>query len=151
MGGRPDGVGAGSASELAVAVVVVAGVVRRDCASTITPSARWSEPCRIDVFDFSVELSEFKEAISPCSVLTAVCRECDWERRECAADSDCETLERSVSARVLETAWSRASFSGFGGMGGAGPDGVKDGSSSSKGEVRRSCVVAGLGGAGAGA
>lgn len=43
MGGRPDGVGAGcSASEVKVegTVAVVVGVVRRDCASTITPSAR---------------------------------------------------------------------------------------------------------------
>lgn len=83
-------------------------------------------------------------------MLTATCRECDWERRDWAADSDCETLEWSVSARVLETVCSRASFSGLGGIGGAGPDGVKDGSSSSKGDVRRSWV-AGLGGAGAGA
>lgn len=154
MGGRPDGVGAScSASEIEVEgmVAVVVGVVRRDCASAITPSARWSEPCRIDVLDWSVELSEFREAISPCRVLTATWRECDWERRDWAADSDCETLERSVSDRVLETACSSASFSGLGGMGGAGPDGANDGSSSSNGDVRRSCVGAGLGGAGAGA
>lgn len=79
----------------------------------------------------------------------AACRECDCERREWAADSDCETLECRVWERVLEMACRRASFSGLGGMGGAGPVGVKEGSSSSKGEVRRS-GAAGLGGAGVG-
>lgn len=64
----------------------------------------------------------------------------DWETRDCAAVSDCVAWACRVSARVLETAWRRASFSGFGGIGGAGPAGAKDGSSSSNGEVRRSGV-----------
>lgn len=65
--------------------------------------------------------------------------------------SDCAACARSVSARVWETACSRASFSGFGGIGGTGPAGAKDGNSSSNGEVRRSGVsFLGAGAAGGG-
>lgn len=83
----------------------------------------------------------------------AAWREWDCETRDWAAESDWAAWLFRVSVRVWETAWSRASFSGFGGMGGAGPVGVNDGSSSSKGEVRRSGVSffdAGAGAAGGG-
>ena len=69
-----------------------------------------------------------------------------------AACSDWVVFDWRVSARALETALWRASFSGFGGMGGGGPEGVKEGKSISNGEVSRS-GVSGLGsgwGAGAG-
>ena len=113
-------------------------VERRVWASAMTVSAHWRECWRIDVFDWRVPLREFNEEISAWRVAMALCRECDWEVSEWAADSDCEMLDWTVSASVLETAFTRASFSGFGGIGGAGPVGAKEGSSSSKGEVRRS-------------
>lgn len=113
----------------------------------MTVSARWRECWRIDVFDWRVPLREFNEEISAWRVATALCRECDWEVSEWAADSDCEMLDWTVSASVLETAFTRASFSGFGGIGGAGPVGANEGSSSSKGEVRRSGAGAGCFGA----
>jgi hypothetical protein len=70
-----------------------------------------------------------------------VWREWDCEVRDWAAESECAMFAWSVSVSALETAWRRASFSGFGGMGGAGPVGVNEGRSSSKGDVSRSSVV----------
>lgn len=103
------------------------------------------------VLDWRDAWSEFNVATSPCSVAMAAWSDRDWETRDCAAVSDCAAWACSVSARVVETAWSRASFSGFGGIGGAGPAGAKDGSSSSNGDVRRSgASFLGAGAAGGG-
>lgn len=117
MGGRPEGF----ASE--------AGAFVLDCASTITPSARWSDCFRMSVLDWRVEFSELREAISPRSWATAEWRDCDCEWRELVACSDWVVCVWRVSARALETALWRASFSGFGGIGGGGPADVKEGRS----------------------
>jgi hypothetical protein len=94
----------------------------------------------MELLDWRVEWRAFRAVTSVWSVAMAAWRAWDCETRDCAAESDCAAWLFRVSARVCETAWSRASFSGFGGMGGAGPVGVNDGSSSSKGDVRRSWV-----------
>lgn len=140
MGGRPAGVSEeGGAVE--VDGVDEDGVdVERAFASAIVASARWMDCWRMVVFDWRVPWRVFRVLISFWSVAMAACRECDWEMRDWAAVSDCAAWVRRVSARVCETARSRASFSGLGGIGGAGPAGPKDGNSSSKGEVRRSGV-----------
>lgn len=80
----------------------------------------------------------------------AACRDRDCETSDCAAVSDCAALARRASARVRDTAFRSASFSGFGGIGGAGPVGAIEGSSTSNGEVRRSGVSAFAGAAGGG-
>lgn len=113
----------------------------RDWASAMTASARWRDCWRTEVLDSRVELRVFREEISPWRVVIAAWRECDWEVREWAADSEWAMFAWRVSVRALETAWRRASFSGFGGMGGAGPVGVKEGRSSSKGDVNRSSAA----------
>lgn len=126
----------------------VAGEESRRWASAMTASARRRECWRMWVLESRVEFRLFRVAISRCRVVVAVWREWDWEIRACAAALDCEALDCRVSVRVLETAWRRASFSGFGGIGGTGPDGVNEGSSTSKGDVRRSGVSSALRGAG---
>ena len=95
----------------------------------------------MEVFDWRLELRVFNEEISPCKVAIAACKESDCDCRDRAADSVCDTFVCSVAANALDTACNNASFSGLGGIGGAGP-GANDGSSTSKGEVRRSGVSA---------
>lgn len=90
--------------------------------------------------DWRVEFRAFKKAISPCNEAIAVCKDLDCETSDSAADFDWDLLVWMVSATVVKTACTRASFSGFGGIGGAGPDGAIEGISSSNGEVSKSGV-----------
>lgn len=86
MAGRPGWVSAVEDEEGTLADVAD---LARAWASAMVASARWMVCWRVEVLDWRVEWRVFRAVISPWRVVMAAWREWDWERRDCAAESDC--------------------------------------------------------------